>query len=274
MTNFSNHLGYPGKGAPAGPPGAARPGADRSNRARSKRSRSLWAVVAILGAAAFAVNFGSPVLLGFPVRLAVFAATVAGVGLLPAQSSRGWVVLTLAVSGFLDAMAIWIAAGESGWALTVIMVLNALQALAALGALLQEPAAPSLDSSPHLDYSNYAQLAAAYQAYAMQYHAAPSQQTSMAQADVQARATADSSARGAGTVRVAAPTSLETLQARYQQYDGVAADRRTRRSAMHPTIKRPTDPGLPGTDRSAPDSIAYQGRWDSSGTGGQGSVGH
>jgi len=120
-------------------PTVGTPASANSPKARPSRiTRALWAVVAVLGATTFAVGLAAPVLLGYPVRLSVLAATVAAVGLLPNQATRGWIVVALAVAGCLDALTVWIKADEASWTIVVILALNSVQSVAAVGALLRE----------------------------------------------------------------------------------------------------------------------------------------
>jgi hypothetical protein len=206
---------------------------------------------AILGAATLAVSFASPVVIGFPVRLSVFAAIVAAVGLLRGQSGRGWIVVAVALTGCVDAIVTWVRSGETGWVLTVVMVLTALQSLAAIGALLEESRTlQSSESDSAQRYLVYAQAAAAYQAYA----------THDTQAATRAEAQATARAQGDGVSRrpVSADTeqeSLAALQARYARH-GVGPAPRSRGSAGGAAAGS-ADPGMPGADRSAPRSQPY-----------------
>jgi hypothetical protein len=134
MTNTA----YDGYGGSNGAYDWQSTGSSESASPADRLTRSLWVVVAVLGAATFGVSFASPVALGFPVRLSVFAAIVAAVGLLRGQARRGWIVVALTLTGSLDTADGLVRSHEIGWVLTVIMVLNALQSLAAVGALLQE----------------------------------------------------------------------------------------------------------------------------------------
>jgi hypothetical protein len=232
----------------------------------SRLSRFLWTVVAVLGPVTFAVSVGSPALLGFPVRLSVLAAIVAAVGLLPKQAGRGWIVVALAVTGFLDVLATWIRAGEPGWALTVIMVLNALQSLAAVGALLCEiRVLGSVESDGVPDYSAYARLAQAYQAYATQYQQPPAPQYDAAgQATAQAQAQA--TARAAAPRTDAAQESFAALQARYAQHGLGPPAQQSPGSAGARSVVPVADTGVAGANRGVPESHRYRGHENSGGS--------
>jgi hypothetical protein len=261
LTNTPGHSAYPGYGESAGAYGwdSSRAGVPKTRVDRL--SQSLWAAVAVLGSATFAVSLGSPVVLGFPVRLSVLAAVVAAVSLLPGQAGRGWIVVALAVTGFLDALDTWIRAGNPGWALTAIMVLNALQSLAAVGALLHAARVfRSVESGGAQDYSAYMRLSQAYQAYAAQY-----QQPASAQYDA-----------GRGTDQVhteasaradAAQESFAALQARYAEHGVGAPARQSRGSTGAPSVLPVADPGIAGTNRAVPKSHADRAHQQNPGAG-------
>ena len=227
----------------------------------SRLGRSLWIVVAVLGAASMGVSVGSPAPLGFSVRLSVAAGIIAAVGLLPKQSERGWIVVALAISGFLDAAAAWIALGAPHWTLTVVMVLDALQSGAALGALLHEPTRPvSADADDRRHYSEYVAASAAYQAYAMQY-----QHASMAQYDAMGQATAWAEADAAGRYvndaqGDATHDSNVALHARYVQYR--TSDSRPDSPGTSDTRLAGPDTGLPAGNHASPQPYPYQGQYD------------
>lgn len=116
-----------------------------------------WAVL-VLGFASYLFSFG-PVPTGheasWGVRFAVLAALAAGFGLIPRQSTSHQVVTALAVTGFLDALAVRIG-GSGGWALTVIAVLTGLQSVVAIGGLLQaHPADEQDQATAYQAYSEY-----------------------------------------------------------------------------------------------------------------------
>jgi hypothetical protein len=261
MTNAPGHSAYPGYGAPltayGWPPSTPNVPKEQVDRL----SRSLWTVVAVLGPATFGVSLASPMVLDFPVRLSVLAAIVAAVGLLPNQAERGWVVVALAVTGVADALTAWIRAGQPSWAPTVVLVLNALQSLAAAGALLHETRVfRSAESDAAPDYSAYARLAQAYQAYAAQYQqSAPAQYTAAGQATAQAHG--EASARAAD----AAQESLAALQARYARLGVEVPAQQSRGSARAPSAVRTADPGVPGANHEVPESHPYRGHQPNSG---------
>ncbi|WP_078315107.1 DUF5336 domain-containing protein [Mycobacterium sp. D16Q16] len=135
-------------------------------------ARYMALAVFVLGAASYLLSFG-PLPAGhagvWGVRFAVFAALLSGFGLIPRQDSNHKVIAALAVAGFLDALAALIGASSSGWALTVIVVINGLQSVTAIAALLQAHPAESEQGS-HDNYSEYwAQMAQYYNQYPDQY---------------------------------------------------------------------------------------------------------
>jgi hypothetical protein len=266
MTNTPNPSAYPGYGAPISAYGWHPLRANVPKKRMSRLSRFLWTVVAVLGPVTFAVSVGSPVLLGFPVRLSVLAAIVAAVGLLPKQAGRGWIVVALAVTGFLDVLATWIRAGEPGWALTVIMVLNALQSLAAVGALLFEIGVlGSVESDGVPDYSAYARLAQAYQVYAAQYQQAPVPRydaAGQATGHVQADATAGAAPAGTDAAR----ESFAALQARYARHGLGGRVQQSSGSAGARSVVPVADTGVAGANRGVSESDRYRGHENSGGS--------
>ncbi|HEV7362699.1 MAG TPA: DUF5336 domain-containing protein [Mycobacterium sp.] len=247
MTNTKGHSAYAGYGRPVSAYSWHSSGPRSPKEQPDRVSRSLWALVAVLGPATFAVDLGSPTLLGYPVRLSVLAAIVAAVGLLPGQATRGWIVVALAVTGCLDAVAVRIKADETGWALTVVVVLNSLQALAAVGALLRESRRPgSAESEGTSDHSVYARLVEAYQAYTTLYQQLFSTPDSSA-VEAEAQATA-------GVRADTAQESFAAMQARYAQH-GVAGTAQQSRGVVAAPANPPTaDTGVPGANRVAPES--------------------
>ncbi|ORJ61412.1 DUF5336 domain-containing protein [Mycobacterium simiae] len=199
-------------------------------------SRSLWAVVAVLGLATFVVCLCSPEPLGYPVRFSVLAAVVAAVGLLPRQTLRAWVVVALAVTGYVDAMAGAIKATHVGWPMVVITVLNSLQSVVAVGALLREIRISKPGQSAGVsEQSAYARLVAAYQAYATQYQLFAAQYGSTDQGE--ADATADVHA---GSEQ----ESFEAMQARYARHGITGAVRQSRGVVAAPTVAPAVDSGV------------------------------
>ena len=136
MANTAGNSAYAGDGAPAvpmaGTAGTQRIPTVGPSHAVAVGSRG------VLGAATFAVSFALAGDVGFPVQLSVFAAIVAAVGLLRGQAGAA------GSSSRSRSPASWTrpppgsGLATPGWALSVIMVLNALQSLAAVGALLRE----------------------------------------------------------------------------------------------------------------------------------------
>jgi hypothetical protein len=120
--------------------------------------RNLFVAVAVLGLAAYVFSFGpvgdSPETLGWGVRFAALAALCAMFGLLAKRNPLALVIAVLATMGFLDALSHALAGTDRGWALTVIVVLNALQAVAAAAALLLAPKADR--NADHTGYDAYA----------------------------------------------------------------------------------------------------------------------
>jgi hypothetical protein len=133
--------------------------------AESPLPRNLFIAVAVLGLVAYVFSFG-PVsggraAIGWDVRFAVLAALCAMFGLLAKRNSLTLATAVLATMGFLDALSSVLTTTGHGWAMTVIVVLNALQALVAVGALLLAPkAAPAPSDAAgyeaYVDYYNQA----------------------------------------------------------------------------------------------------------------------
>jgi hypothetical protein len=127
--------------------------------------RNLFIAVAVLGFAGYVVSFGQVAddraAIGWDVRFAALAALCAMLGLLAKQNPLPLATAVLATMGFLDALASVLAATDRGWALTVIVVLNALQAAAAVAALLLAPKsapkpADAAGYEAYVDYYNQA----------------------------------------------------------------------------------------------------------------------
>jgi hypothetical protein len=142
---------------PAYPP--AYPG--RRPDAESSLPRNLFIAVAVLGLATYVFSFG-PVTdgraaVGWDVRFAVLAALCAMFGLLAKQSPLPLAAAVLATMGFLDALSSVLAGTDRGWAMTVIVLLNALQAVAAAAALLlaPRPAAETPEAGGYQAYVDY-----------------------------------------------------------------------------------------------------------------------
>lgn len=223
--------------------------------ATPRATGTLWLAVSVLGLGTFGVSFGTPVLLGWTIWFSVLAAVTAAVGLIPHQRTHGWIVVTFAVTGFLNALSTWFNTEQAGWALVVIVVLNALQAAAAVAALLLAGDTESVgDSGPdYAAYAQYAQAYQAYQAYAMQYQQGPAPQSSAAGQAAHAQGGATVQGRGStgarGGAADAAQESYEAIQQRYAQYSGNPAAVPHRGSAGAPAVGPRPDAGIPNYGR-------------------------
>jgi Family of unknown function (DUF5336) len=131
----------------------------------SSLPRNLFIAVAVLGLVSYVFSFGpvtgGQAAIGWDVRFAVLAALCAMFGLLAKQNPLTLAIAVLATMGFLDALSSVLTATDRGWAMTVIVVLNALQALIAVGALLVAPKAAPASGDPagyeaYVDYYNQA----------------------------------------------------------------------------------------------------------------------
>jgi hypothetical protein len=268
MGNTTGHSAFAGFGVPLSANNRYPPIAGSPKARLNWVSRSLWVVVVVLGATTFAVSLATPAPLDYPVRLSVLAATVAAVGLLPSQSTRGWIVVGFAVTGCLDAVAAWVKVDDAGWATTVVLALNAVQSVAAVGALLRETTTPEPGKSESVsDYSAYARLVEAYQAYASQYQqlfAAP--QNAAEQAGAQAQSEAGVEAR-------TAQDAFAALQARYARHGMGGVAQQSRGQASPPSSSRMADSGVPGVNRLAPESHPYHQRQQDSGADAIGQTG-
>lgn len=143
------------------PPSAGRVGAE------DRLSWRLWLAVVVAGAGTFAVNAGWSEAFGSGVRMAVLAAVVAGVGLVRGQSSRGWVVVALAVVGALEVLSRGVEGAPGGWAAVAVTALNTVQAVVAVVALLVEPSSPdSTVVQDESDHAVYTRLVEAHERYA------------------------------------------------------------------------------------------------------------
>jgi hypothetical protein len=165
--------------------------------AESSLPRNLFIAVAVLGLVSYVFSFGpvtgGQAAIGWDVRFAVLAALCAMFGLLAKENPLTLATAVLATMGFLDALSNVLTAADHGWAMTVIVVLNALQALVAVGALLLAPkAAPAPGDAAgyeaYVDYYNQA----VRNYYGQQAQSTPdqSQRTGRGQANADARGTA------------------------------------------------------------------------------------
>jgi len=134
---------------------------DRRPDVQSPLSRSLFIVVAVLGLSTYVFNFGpvgdGPAVVGWDVRFAALAALSAMFGLLAKRNPLPLAIAVLATMGFLDALSNVLAGAGHGWAMTVIVILNALQAAAAAAALLLTPRAsiPPAETASYEAYVDY-----------------------------------------------------------------------------------------------------------------------
>lgn len=168
---------------------------DYGAEAESHLPRNLFIVVAVLGLASYGASFGptgdaeTP---GWYVRFAALAGLVAALSLLSRRAPLPIMTATLAAVGFLDALSSVVSTSDRGWALTVIVVLNALQAAAAVAALLMSPKAATGSTAGYEAYVDYYNQAVR-QYYSQQAHSSTpgqSQRSGHAQADANAQATA------------------------------------------------------------------------------------
>ncbi len=264
MTNSPGYYsGYSAGYGNDGPYSGYQFGAAESPGANEQRSRMLRMVVAALGLVSFGVSFGSPVSLGWSVWLPVLAGAIAAVNLIPNESKRDWLVVALALTGLLVSVESWVRADEAGWAVVVVVVLNALQTLAAVTALILQPRTEAGADSMS-DYAAYAQYAQAYQAYAMQYQQGPPPQVDASgQATAQAQSAATAQSRGVagarGQAADRAQESYEALQDRYTQYGGYPQAPQQRGSAAAPAAAAGPDPGIPNYERGGAAAAQHPG---------------
>jgi hypothetical protein len=156
--------------------------------------RGLFIAVVVLGLAVYALSFGPVVndagATGWYVRFAALAALSAAFGLLPRQSPHALVTAILATMGFLDGLSSILTATDTGWALMVIVVLNALQATAAIAAMLLWPRATQDDTAAgyeaYVEYYN--QAVRNYYQQAQPAPQQPAQQSGYGQASADAHA--------------------------------------------------------------------------------------
>jgi hypothetical protein len=163
----------------------------------------------------------------------------------------------------VDALQLWSATADPHWSLTAITVINALQSLAAVGALVSETVRRgSVESNRSAEYSAYAQLAAAYQAYTAHYQQPPSQNTAAGQASAQAHAQAEAAAP-AYAARTSTDASLResaaALQASYAQYGLYPPARQPHGVSGGPATVSGVDPGMPGANHAVPPPRPYYG---------------
>lgn len=158
MTYSPGNPGYP-QAQPAGSYGGVTPSFAHADEGASKLPMYLNIAVAVLGLAAYFASFGPMFTLstelgggdgavsgdtGLPVRVALLAALLAGVALVPKAKSHVTVVAVLGVLGvFLMVSATFNkpSAYSTGWALWVVLAFIVFQAVAAVLALLVETGA-------------------------------------------------------------------------------------------------------------------------------------
>ncbi len=206
--------------------------------------RGLFIAVAVLGVATYAVSFGPVVsdagATGWYVRFAAMAALSAAFGLLPRQSPHALVTAILATMGFLDALSSIVTATDSGWALLVIVVLNAVQSAAAVAALVLGPT-PRPDSAT-----------AGYEAYAEYYNQAVrnyySQQASAAPPPPEQRSGYGQASAAAQAAPQAHRAQRATQYGDYSEFVGPQGEQRQSAAAPSP----PAGPGSPGLPNFAP----------------------
>lgn len=160
--------------------------------------RNLFIAVAVLGLATYVFSFGpvaeGPEALGWDVRFATVAALCAMLGVLAKLNPLPLAIAVFATMGFLEALSRVLTDSDRGWALTVIVVLNALQAMAAVAALLLAPkgaATKAADTAAYDAYVDYYNRAV-QSYYGQQASSVPgqSQHAGYGQAYAEARATA------------------------------------------------------------------------------------
>lgn len=136
---------------------------ERSGRSEDENPlpRNLFIAVAVLGLASYGLSFG-PVIDGegvtdWYVRFAALAGLSAALGLVAKGHQYPLATAVLAAMGFLDALSGQLLYPDPGWALTVIVVLNALQAVAAIAALVlgRKADTPSSDTAGYEAYVEY-----------------------------------------------------------------------------------------------------------------------
>lgn len=177
MTYLPGSPGYP-FAQPAGSYPAATPSFAKSDVGESQLYQYLTIAVAVLGLAVYLGNFGPTFTssadigpgsgelasdAGPAVVVALLAALLAGLALLPKAKSSAGVVGAIAVLGALLTISemIKMPTGFSiGWAMWFILACSVLQAIAAVVALLLEAGiitapAPRLSYDPYLQYGQY-----------------------------------------------------------------------------------------------------------------------
>jgi hypothetical protein len=120
--------------------------------------RNLFIAVAVPGLATYIFSLGpvnnGQATVGWDGRFAVLAALCAMLGMLAKQNPLPLATAVLATMGFLEALSSTLTASDRGWAMTVIVIVNALQAAAAVAALMLAPKAAQ-DSAAAAGYAAY-----------------------------------------------------------------------------------------------------------------------
>lgn len=171
MTYSPGNPGYPAAQPPGGYGPVSSPSFTKSTDTASKLPLYLQVAVVALGFATYLVSFG-PMLTatstgpgrmgghaGPVVALAVLAALLAAVGLLPKAKNYTPVVAVVAVLGVLLAITRIVHRGDNytiGWALWLVLALVVVQSLAAVGILLLEAGVVTAPA-PRPRYDPYAQ---------------------------------------------------------------------------------------------------------------------
>lgn len=214
--------------------------------------RHLTLAVVLLGLGAYLVSFG-PMLnaagIDWDVRFAVLAGLLAAFGLLPRQTAAPKLVAVLAAIGFLDALSRGIVVPdgvEPGWALWVLIVLNALQTAAAIGAVLTQPSATDEQQAWYAAYAEqYAQAAAQYYGqYAASEQAETGYDGATAQAQQPAQTRSAASAQEASYAEFVGSPSPPPV-------DQAAAQESQRPTAL-PQVGQHAAPAAPLTDTGQP----------------------
>lgn len=206
--------------------------------------RQLTLAVVGLGLGSYLCSFG-PMLSGYgidwDVRFAVLAGLLAAFGLLPQQTPAAKIVAALAAIGFLDALSrvVVVPDGvEPGWAMWVVVVLNALQTGVAIGALLTQPSLSAEQQAWYAAYAEqYAQAAAQYyDQYAQEQPEQPVHEAATAQAQQ--------------TQQVSAPEPRRAAAPQEASYAEFVGEPAPAAQASAPTTAQPPA-GLPSVGHTA-----------------------
>ncbi|KAA0096621.1 hypothetical protein CIW49_18245 [Mycolicibacterium sp. P1-18] len=219
--------------------------------------RSLWALTAVFGLAAWVVGLVAQETPGFAVPLAVLAAAVAAVGLVPGQVMRGWLVVAVAVTAFTAATTMTVVVGHAGRGSIGVDVLLGLQVVVAVAALLLEPRiGEATQAASEGDYAAYVEYARAYREYAQQYESHWPEHYSTA-------ATAETTGEAQGTV-AGDQDAWADLQARYAQHVSPVVPLRSEHTTPRADGGDTVGAGMPGADWA--ERYPTVGERDSTGT--------